>query len=83
MNSKTDGVSSSSNQMTNIWNKIWNLKIPIKIKHFLWKVTNDTLPTKVNLINTGIFISSSCSYCSNFHEFTDHILFSCQRAREI
>lgn len=29
-----------------LWKKIWALKIPNKIKHFLWRVCSCALPTK-------------------------------------
>lgn len=83
MNSKIDGVSSNFDSMTRVWNKLWKLSIPTKIKHFYWKAIKNTLPTRLNLLNRGIDTTSSCPICSNHFESTYHILFECQRAKEI
>ena len=32
-----------------MWNGIWSLQIPHKIKHLLWKVANNAFPTLLNL----------------------------------
>ena len=41
----------TSNPMAHkqFWNEIWSLNIPNKIRHFIWRVANDSLPTKKNL----------------------------------
>lgn len=31
------------------WKQLWNLKIPPKIKHFMWRALSENLPTKFNL----------------------------------
>lgn len=31
------------------WKGIWKLKVPSKIKHFMWKPCPNALPTKANL----------------------------------
>ena len=38
--------SSSSMSSNKIWKKIWKLKVPNKVRHFLWRVARDSLPTK-------------------------------------
>ncbi|XP_074370739.1 uncharacterized protein LOC141711921 [Apium graveolens] len=46
-------VSVAHNQASSnsgFWNKIWNLKIPLKVKHFVWRAVRDCLPTKDRLI---------------------------------
>lgn len=66
-----------------IWNKIWGIKVPSKIKHFCWKSFNNTLSTKLNLASRGIILQTMCPMCSKYPESTDHILFNCDRVRDI
>ena len=33
-----------------LWNGIWKLRVPPKVRHFLWRVVCDALPTKINLL---------------------------------
>lgn len=75
--------SSSDLQMTPLWDKIWKLKVPGKIKHFLWKALNNSLPTKLNIIKKGIDAIPLCPNCHKCVESVDHTLFSCSHASEI
>lgn len=83
MNTKINAASSSSNIMQKVWDKLWRLCTPSKIKHFCWKALNEILPTKCNLAKRGLDVPLSCPICMNSIESTDHILFDCYRAREI
>ncbi|GJV38241.1 RNA-directed DNA polymerase, eukaryota [Tanacetum coccineum] len=56
----------------------------IKINVFVWKVSLDRLPTRVNLIHRGIYVSYlSCPICSSHSEDTSHLLFSCTMAADV
>ena len=33
-----------------LWNRIWGLHVPNKIKHLAWKACKNALPTKLNLV---------------------------------
>nr|GEX15919.1 RNA-directed DNA polymerase, eukaryota [Tanacetum cinerariifolium] len=62
----------------------WVKFVPIKINVFAWKVTLDRLPTRVNLMHRGIYVSSlSCPICSSHIEDTLHLLFSCTMAADV
>ncbi|KAL3528848.1 hypothetical protein ACH5RR_008170 [Cinchona calisaya] len=67
----------------NIWKSIWSLKIKNKLKHFLWKCTQEILP-----INTTIFRRIGkglpmCCGCGEEEEFVEHCLFLCRLTKEI
>ena len=32
-----------------LWNGIWKLKVPNKVRHFLWRAVHESLSTKCNL----------------------------------
>ena len=29
-----------------VWKKIWKMRVPNKIRHFIWRAARDALPTK-------------------------------------
>jgi hypothetical protein len=44
--------------------KIWNAKIPLKIRIFMWLVSHDAILTKDNLIKQKWNGNSSCAFCT-------------------
>ena len=36
------------------WKSIWRIKVPGKIKHFIWKACSNSLPTKENLLRRKV-----------------------------
>lgn len=41
--------SSSSNPSQAFWKVIWKIQVPNKIRHFVWRVVKDSLPSRQNL----------------------------------
>lgn len=78
-----DGISDSSSRMNKVWNNLWKLNIPSKIKHFTWKALKNSMPNKSNLIQRGINISPLCPICNSQSENIDHCLFLCSPAKEL
>ncbi|CAI9767956.1 unnamed protein product [Fraxinus pennsylvanica] len=50
------GESSFQSQDTPIWKRIWKMKMPRKIKSFIWKASKNILPTLNNLKKKNIDI---------------------------
>lgn len=46
---KSMHVKWEENDASSIWQKLWKLKIPTKVKTFLWRTLTNCLPTRVNL----------------------------------
>lgn len=68
------------NQVNNdpkFWNKVWSLKIPLKVKHFLWRLIRDCLPTKDCLIQKKVMIDSKCPVCNLVNETATHVIVTC------
>ena len=59
------------------------MKVPGKVKHFLWKAYTNSLPTKENLLKRKIVLESSCSRCSSNLETVAHALWSCRCIKEV
>ncbi|KAM0867589.1 hypothetical protein ACQ4PT_041888 [Festuca glaucescens] len=56
--------------------KIWRLKIPMKIRVFLWQVIQDRLPTREQILIRKGPTSGFCPLCAEV-ETIDHLLFLC------
>ena len=66
-----------SDSMKCLWKSIWKMKVPGKIKHFLWRACTNSLPTKENLMKQKIIHDSSCPRYSNSSKSVEHALWSC------
>ena len=73
--------SSSPLSVHRIWKKIWKLKVPKKVCHFLWRAMKDSLPTKQNLRLQHIQIDDMCEGCNDQSESLLHCLWLCDQAR--
>ncbi|GKD26607.1 RNA-directed DNA polymerase, eukaryota, reverse transcriptase zinc-binding domain protein [Tanacetum coccineum] len=62
----------------------WIKEVPLKINIHAWKVTNDYLPTRLNLSRRGIDIESIvCPMCNSMVESSRHLFFSCEFSNQI
>lgn len=75
------GESSSAMLFRWLWRKNWKLRIPGKIKHFLWRAFHESLPTSHNLFRRKIISSPFCQVCNQEVETTSHVLWSCPLAQ--
>lgn len=68
------------------WNCLWGLKVQLRLKHFLWKITWNILPVRTNIFK---FVSNvdqevqCCPFCLGPLETLQHIFFECPLARLI
>ena len=58
---------------------LWKIKIPLKVKVFLWLLHRGVILTKDNLAKRNWNGSKLCSYCQN-DETISHLFFNCQMA---
>ncbi|GJS13659.1 RNA-directed DNA polymerase, eukaryota, reverse transcriptase zinc-binding domain protein [Tanacetum coccineum] len=62
----------------------WIKQVPIKVNILAWKVSNDYLPTRVNLSKRGMEIESIlCPMCNLSAESACHLFFQCETSRQI
>lgn len=59
------------------------MKVPRKIKFFLWRAIHDIIPTNFNLKSRGIDLLSAYPICNVAFESMDHVLIKCPRAQLI
>lgn len=83
MMNRQEASNSSQGQEARWWKKIWKMRVPKKVKHFVWKSFNNSIPTMVNLWNHHVSVNGSCLVCQEEIETSDHALFRCFKAREV
>ncbi|GJV84453.1 RNA-directed DNA polymerase, eukaryota, reverse transcriptase zinc-binding domain protein [Tanacetum coccineum] len=60
----------------------WNRCVPIKVNIFLWRLSLNKLPSRVNLDRKYIDVGSVlCPICQDDVESVNHIFFSCEMAK--
>ncbi|KAL5567922.1 hypothetical protein UlMin_024497 [Ulmus minor] len=69
--------SSSTSSITHWWKKFWRLRIPSKIRIFLWKAFHDWIPSSVNLVRHGVPSRNRCLICNEADDTTLHALWGC------
>ena len=63
------------------WLDIWSLNVPNKIRHFIWRASNDSLPTKMNLLKRNITANSHYNRCCCETEDTIHAIWGCPEVK--
>ena len=71
------GKNSLVSQDKQLWNKIWALNTPSKVRNFMWRACSDVFPTRVNLLRRKVHINPLCTLCGQHDETTSHILWEC------
>lgn len=69
------------NANSGFWRKFWNLKIPKKVKIFMWRALSDCLPTKDQLRLRKVNVDPMCPVCNSEPETVIHSLITCPYAK--
>ena len=64
-----------------LWNGIWKLKVPNKVRHFMWRASSESLPINFNLCTQHILLDNSCALCVDHPEDVLHCLWLCDYAK--
>ena len=63
-----------------VWNQLWKLSVPPKVRNFVWRASSDILPTRANLAHRRVPIDPKCAVCGSSDETVLHILWQCPLA---
>jgi hypothetical protein len=66
-----------------VWKCLWQLKLPSKIKIFMWRALHGILPLKGILASRHVGTTSECPICQEDPEDIIHLLFKCPTAMEL
>ena len=64
------------------WKRIWQLRCPPKIRHFLWRFTQNSLPLRMNIARRGMEIDTRCPVCWRLDEDGGHCFLRCKYVKE-
>lgn len=68
------GESSTPASTSVVWKTVCTLCVPGVVRTFIWRLCNNSLPTKVNLFNKKIVQDPLCPLCGVFPETLGHII---------
>lgn len=74
---------SSSNEVQALWKKIRNLKMPPRIRHFIWRACHHSLASLANIARRIPGLDSSCPMCGTLEDTNIHALFKCPFAMKV
>ena len=56
---------------------VWSVRVPHKVRHFLWRACLNALPTMVNLARRSVVMYGRCGFCLGVEEDVLHAVWSC------
>ncbi|KAH9670685.1 putative reverse transcriptase/RNA-dependent DNA polymerase [Citrus sinensis] len=74
---------SCSYKSFNHWNRLWTLQLPEKIKIFMWRASQNLLPTDENLWKKKILVEPYCQVYKQGVESVSHVLVHCKVVRKV
>jgi hypothetical protein len=70
-------------QVNPVWEELWKLSVPSKVKIFGWKALHGIVPGMGVLANRHIKVAAQCPICKQGCEDITHLLFTCMRAKQV
>ncbi len=72
-----------SGEVDNRFVQLWSLKIPLKVKTFVWLVLRRRILTRDILLKRGWSGPTNCVYCLSPVETADHLFVTCASAKTL
>lgn len=65
------------------WKKLWNLDCQPKIKHFLWRLSHNTVAVRRVLKQRGMKLDTRCCVCNRLDEDRAHLFLKCREVKAV
>ena len=62
------------------WRRLWEIPLPNKILHFLWRVMTYNLPLRTMLQSRGMEVDTRCPVCVRLDEDGGHCFLKCKKS---
>jgi ribonuclease HI len=59
------------------WSCLWKILAPPKVKHLLWRICKECVPTRIRLQDRCVSCPSMCPICEQSHEDDWHVFINC------
>ena len=83
LRSKFSDSTSCTEASNKYWSALWTLEQPEELKIFMWRASNNLLPSVENLWKRKIVEEPTCKRCKISVETISHALLECKAARKI
>lgn len=80
---RAEGSNPAGPDREDVWQKLWKLKCPGKVKHFLWRLGHNTHALCVNLKMRSMDVDTRCFVCRRLDEDGGHLFFKCKYVKEL
>ena len=74
---------SNTQQQNEVWKLILGLNVSNKVWNFMWRVCEEAIPAKRNMLRRKILTKDKCEQCGVESETTAHALWECTTLDEI
>lgn len=75
--SLTASTSASTSPFYTLWNHLWKVNVPPKVKMVAWRIISDIIPTADNLRKRRVSMDESCILCNSAPESIHHLMIEC------
>ncbi|OMO53103.1 Endonuclease/exonuclease/phosphatase [Corchorus capsularis] len=81
-NQVRQSASSSHNIDQEVWKIIWNLKVPVKIKQFLWRLMEKAVATNLAIFQKKVRNDPVCPFCDKVESIEHMLLKECEEQKD-
>jgi hypothetical protein len=69
--------------LVRLGNTLWSIQVPPKVRHFLWRASHESLPTRQNLHRRHVIEDPICPSCYSDMETTLHVIWLCSTSQQV
>ena len=65
------------------WNRFWTLDLPPKVRMFLWRLSHNSLPLRMNVKRKQVELDTRCPICMRLDEDGGHLFLKCKLVKHL